>query len=219
MNQNLLPREWMVPAKRPPTNYLLPWQILMLNTYDYLHQQQDPQLVNLFDDVFHKPVQNPNVPRSLTAFKTIFDFPPLPASWKNPHRRPGRMSQLEKDLLECYDRDPSKNFQLFDDWEGRYYPNRNRRDLRRVLSDLKKVGPSAQRPKKVLSNVGKLAGADAPDFDPPIEPPFKPVKRRRKQPEESNQKIQEDQRREIYDSIRSIESMICDIKQKLYFSE
>ena len=123
------------------------------------------------------------------------------------------MSQLEKDLLECYDRDPLRNVQLFDDWEGQYYLNRNRR------SDLKRVGPSAQSPNKVLSNVGKLAGADAPDFDPPIEPPFKPVKRRRKQPEESSRKMQEDQKREIYDSIRSIESMICDIKQKLYFSE
>ena len=210
----LLPREWMDPAKRPPRIYLFPWQLEMLDTYD-----QNPQMVNLFNNVFHQPEQNPNVPHSSTPFKTVFDFPPLPASWKNPNRRPRRMRQWQKDLLECYDKDPSKNFQLFDDWEGRYHPNRNRRDLRRVLSDLKRVGPSAQRPKKVLSNVGKLAGADAPDFDPPIEPPFKPVKRRRKQPEESHQKIQEDQRREIYDSIRSIESMICDIKQKLYFSE
>ena len=70
----LLPREWMDPAKRPPKDYLLPWQQMMLDIYDYLQQQQDLQLANLFNHDFHEPVRNPHVPHSLTAFKTILRF-------------------------------------------------------------------------------------------------------------------------------------------------
>ena len=207
----LLPREWMDPAKRPPRIYLFPWQLSMLDTYD-----QNPQLVNLFNEVFHEPVQNPHVPHSLAAFKTVFDFPPLPHAWRDPLRRPRNLSQWQKDVLECYDKDPFANIHLFDDWEH-YHQNRIRR------SELKRVGPSAQNATKVFSNVGKLAGADNPDFDPPIEPPFKIVTRRRYQQEESCQKgkvwMREYQNRKIYDSICSIESMICGIKKKLSLSK
>ena len=156
----LPPRDWMDPAKRPPRNYLFPWQLTMLDTYD-----QNPQLVNLFNDVFHEPVQNPRVPHSLKTFKTVFDFPPLPASWKNTHGRPRRLRQWQKDVLECYDKDRLRSVQLFDDWEH-YHLNGNRH------SELKRVGPSARNAKKVFGNVGKLVGADAPDFNPPIKAAF-----------------------------------------------
>ena len=229
---SLLPREWMDPAKRPPRSYLFKWQLSLLDYYD-----RTPQIVNYVDDFFHKPVRNPHSPHSLRPFRTVFDFPPLRAALKDPRRRPRRMRQWQREILDCYDKHPLANMHLFDDWEGPINPFRTRRP------DSNRVGPSAQSPKKVLSNVGKLVGADSPHFRPRIEPPFKTVTRKglrkereiremienlsisgevvpsRSQPEERSRKMQDCRRREIYDSICSIESMICDIKQKLAFTE
>ena len=225
---SLLPREWMDPAKRPPRSYLFRWQLALLDSYD-----RNPQIV----DFFHKPVQNPHSPHPLKPFRTVFDFPPLPAVLKDPARRPRRLRQWQREILDCYDRDPSCNMHLFDDWKGPDNPFQTRRP------DSKRVGPSAQSPKKVLSNVGKLVGADSPHFEPRIDPPFRSVTRKglrkdreiremignlsisgevvpsRSQPEERGRKMQDYQKREIYDSICLIESMICDIKRKLSFPE
>ena len=234
-----LPREWMDPAKRPPRNYLLNWQLELLNFYD-----ENPEFVRDCELVFHDPPQNPGKPRPLRPFQTLFDFPPLPAAWKNPQRRLIDMEQEQIEILDKYDRDPHAKIHLFDDWEGlhslpfRENPSRNRRG--------KMVGPSAQEPKKVVSDLGRLAGADVPFFKPEIDPSFRTLtskglrkereerknyergERRevvpvRRQAEENCHKrkvcMLEDQRKKLFSKICSIDKMIEEIKQKLAFTE
>ena len=236
MNSPLLPREWMDPAKRPPRNYLLNWQLDLLDFHD-----DDPQMGEL---VFYPHEGIPGRPRPLRPFQTLYDLPPLPAAWKNPDMRP-RDLRNTREVLDKYDRDPYSNIHLFDDWEGlESLPFRENTLSRNRIGKI--VGPSAQDPKKVFTDLGRLAGADFPFFRPEIDPPFRTLTRKglrkdreeRKKNESSERRevvlmrnlaeencrkgrlcTREDQRRKIYRKINSIEKMIGEIKKKLAFTE
>ena len=232
-----LPREWMDPAKRPPRNYLLNWQLDLLDFYD-----ENPEMVVDCELVFHDPPQNPHKPRPLLPFETLFDYPPLPVAWKNPNMRPRNLEQEHKEMLDRYDKDPYANSHLFDDWEWLHsLPFRENPQSRNGRGRM--VGPSGHMPKKVFSDAGKLAGADVPFFRPEIDPPFRTLTRKTLRNEREERKknerrevvpvrnlaeescwkggmcTREDQRRKIYSKICSIEKMIGEIKRKLAFAE